>query len=649
MTNDSQPTPGQPARLQIRVGSWVRQDETLYQITDISDFESVIAVAIETGRKRQLKIEELESVPPPAGKVERKPVPLDAFTDEESEIAQQRLEMIRPLVDMRCPSRADFEKRAGDVGFHYTTLYRWYGRYAAWENVTALAPGRRGWTKGKYRIKKEAEDITQKVIGTYYLPPKRRSKDEPMERPSIEDTINEIKILCDEAKIPPPSNSTIRQRISRIPEWKVMQHRDERKRGKEKFWPVPGHFPDADFPLSVVQIDHKDVDLILVDDEDRKSIGRVWLTLAIDVYSRMVTGYHLSLDSPSTTSVAMCLSHSFLPKDSWLSDRDIEGEWPVWGFPGKILADNAREFHAKVLQKACQKYDVNLEFRPVRKPEYGGHIERLLGTLGKKIHDLPGATFSSIKERGEYDSEKNAALTLTELEKVLLELICNVYHRSEHSEIEMSPLKKWEMGIRGNPETKVQGIGLPDKPGNPKELEIDFLPMFERTIQRTGVSKDLVYYGPILNRWIGARDPKNPTKGRKFVFHRDPRNITTIWFWEPSVGQYFPIPATHRSLPPMSIWEYKEAKTLAKNAGRDPDSPAVILGAIKRIREIKNEAKAKTKTARRDFQRRKEHEKNQSPAAVNAPVDIAEAIPSDEFTEEPLEGFPVYRYSDEDI
>ena len=35
----------------------------------------------------------------------------------------------------------------------------------------------------------------------------------------------------------------------------------------------------------------------------------------------------------------------------------------------------------------------------------GGHIERLVGTLMRALHELPGATFSNPKQRGNYDSE----------------------------------------------------------------------------------------------------------------------------------------------------------------------------------------------------------------------------------------------------
>jgi putative transposase len=55
-------------------------------------------------------------------------------------------------------------------------------------------------------------------------------------------------------------------------------------------------------------------DVIVVDERDRLAIGRPWITLAIDVYSRCVLGFYASLDAPSVTSIGMCLTQGCIPK-----------------------------------------------------------------------------------------------------------------------------------------------------------------------------------------------------------------------------------------------------------------------------------------------------------------------------------------------
>jgi len=50
---------------------------------------------------------------------------------------------------------------------------------------------------------------------------------------------------------------------------------------------MPGKFPEVKLPLDIIQIDHTKVDVILVDEETREEIGRPFITVAIDIYSRM--------------------------------------------------------------------------------------------------------------------------------------------------------------------------------------------------------------------------------------------------------------------------------------------------------------------------------------------------------------------------
>jgi putative transposase len=77
-------------------------------------------------------------------------------------------------------------------------------------------------------------------------------------------------------------------------------------------------FEGATYPLSVVEIDHTKLDLMLVDDVDRVPIGRPWITLAFDVFSRMVTGFYISLDPVGAISTGLCIAHSMIRKEGWL-------------------------------------------------------------------------------------------------------------------------------------------------------------------------------------------------------------------------------------------------------------------------------------------------------------------------------------------
>lgn len=247
-----------------------------------------------------------------------------------------------------------------------------------------------------------------------------------------------------------------------------------------------------------------------------------------------------------------------------------------------------------------------MEFRPVKRPHYGGHIERLAGTFMEQIHDLPGTTFSSVAHKDGYESEKHAVMTRTELEGWLIEQVCNIYHRTKHSGIGMTPIKKMELGVFGS--EGEYGTGLPERPQDRHTVYLDFLPSFERTIQSFGVTMDgMQYYADAFQPWINSSVPGDPKQKRKFVFRRDPRDISAIWFYDPDLKHYFKVPFADQALPSVSIWEYRIARKKALDEGNGSVNEAEVFAAITRQRERVVESSAKTKKARREAQRGRDH------------------------------------------
>ncbi len=590
------------APIDFKVGNIVLHQNETYRISEILDFETIIGIKIDSGRSYPLRLKELKRIEQETDD-NYEYLDLDEITSENWQIAKSRYEKIKPLLEMESPGRKKVEARAKEVGVHPSTLYAWLKKYKSFRVTAALIPYKRGWREGNLRISPEAEKIITASINEYYLTP---------ERPTVSSTIEDIQIRCREKGIPSPSDATIRARIANISEKKRLKERGEIEKYKQKFTATPGSFPGANYPLSIVQIDHTPVDIELVDDEYRKAIGRPWITVAIDVYSRMITGYYLSFDAPSGTSVAMCLSHSILPKDEWLSLYNIKNPWPVWGKPQTIHVDNGPDFRADNLELSCTQHGIHIHFRKVKVPRYGGHIERLLGSIMKKTHNIPGSTFSSIQEKGEYKSETKAVFTKSEYEEWLLNLFTGYYHTRIHKGLGIPPNRKWEIGIFGN--TEEDGIGIRPYPADRLSLQLDFLPAFRRTVQTFGVTIDgLKYYAEPLRTWINYTDPKTKTK-KQLVFRRDPRDISSLWFFDPKLKQYFKIPFANLSLPPMSIWELREAKEKLKQEGIKHTNEHQILDTVILLRELVDKAKEKTKKARRQAQRRKEHEKNVSPA-----------------------------------
>ncbi|MBC7788775.1 MAG: phage integrase N-terminal SAM-like domain-containing protein [Anaerolineae bacterium] len=193
----------------------------------------------------------------------------------------------------------------------------------------------------------------------------------------------------------------------------------------------PGSF-SAPWPPEIVQIDHTQADVLIVDERDRKVIGRPWLSVAIDLASRTVPAFFIGMERPSAATVALLMSRVIQLKDEWLAHLGLSAEWPMSGIPKTLHMDNAAEFRSRALRLGCAQYGIELQYRPVGRPNYGGHIERMNRTLMQRLKGLPGATGNSPKGRKARKPENFACLTLLEFERWLALEVAQRYHHSEH-------------------------------------------------------------------------------------------------------------------------------------------------------------------------------------------------------------------------
>lgn len=511
-------------------------------------------------------------------------IDLDSVSEDQWTKAKKRKSIISTLLSLEKRNENDVKKVAKTEGVGQASIYRWLKQYEDSGNLlSSLIPKERSGGKGISRVDSQTDQIINEVIHSYFLTSQKQT---------ISKTHVEIVRICKNKKIDEPSLGTVRNRINALTERQRLEKRHGKQAASNRFDPKLSSIPGATHPLALVQIDHTKLDIIVIDQHNKKPIGRPWLTLAIDVYSRMVVGYYLSFDAPSILNTGICIANSMLSKDSLLSKFEIEAEWPCWGKIGTIHTDNGKDFRSGAIKRACEQYNINTEFRPLGKPHFGGHIERLLGTVLKELHSIPGTTFEKIGNRRNYDSSKMAILSLDELEKWILIFITKIYHIRVHKNLGTSPLLKYKEGLLGSDE--VEGIGVPERISDEKKLYIDFLPTFERTIQDYGIVLDHVYYySDVLRKYINAveRPYLNAVKQVKkaFVFRRDPRSIRKIYFYDPNIKQYFEIPYRDMNLPDITIWELKASIKRLKIKAEDIDE-AAIFRAYNDMRQIESEA-----------------------------------------------------------
>lgn len=576
-------------RIDIKPNSYVKYKNLEYKITQLLNFNEVIGIDVVTKKAKLLPIAELSSIEPSKDiNAESISKDISEINDSEYKEAKRRYEAILPLLEKNL-SRKDSVEYSKKIGIHFTTLYRWQERYKSTGTILGLISNKVGAKKGNTRLNSEIEILIKRIIDNYYL---------TIQKPSIQSVVDKVLAECKRMNIIAPHSNTIRNRIESITEYEKLKKQGNRGIARTKYEPAPNKF-EADYPLQLIEIDHTPCDIILVDDEHRLPIGRPWITVAIDIYSRMIVGYYLSMNAPSVTSVGMCVSNTILPKDTLLAKFDVNSNWNVWGFPETIHVDNGADFRAEAVKKAGLAHGINIEFRPVGRANFGGHIERVIGTLMHEIHNLPGTTFSNIKQRGEYDSDANASMTFFEFEKWLVTFITKIYHKRVHNSLSLTPEQQWEEGLFGDENS----IGFIQKPSSNSTIILDFLPIYERTIQKNGVNIDgLNYYEHVLRTKINQTENG---KKKQFIFKRDPRDIRYVWFYEESTKEYFKIPVANQNMPSMTAWEFDSIKTNLKNKGLKRVNQDAILEAREELHNQIQLSVKNSKKARRDSQRLK--------------------------------------------
>ncbi len=421
----------------------------------------------------------------------------------------------------------------------------------------------------------------------------------------------------------PPSRATVERHVAALDQRRVVRLREGPTAASEQFTIRSGRI-DVLRPLQIVQIDHTLADVFVVDEETRVPAGRPYLTLAIDVFSRMVVGFHLTMDYPSVLSVGLCLTQAVFEKGDWLESRNIRLSWPCSGLPELFYLDNAAEFHSRALALGCEEHGIKVDFRPPRTPHFGGHIERLIGTTMGALHLLPGTTRSTVADKRDYHPERRAAMTLRQLERWIALEIAGKYHNRIHSALGRPPMAVWN-------EHAADAVWK--RPGDRVRFLLDFLPRCERHLQKTGIEfMKFQYSSPELRSF-------NIRKKTKVGVRYDPRDISRIWV-EAAPGSHVEARWRDLGLPPMTLWERISARKRLRAQGRKESDLRAIGYSVLEQRAIEDAEVGLTAQAKRNRQRRK-HLMNQDREKAPAPMAQVgdDVIGSEPLTDGPLPYF----------
>lgn len=421
--------------------------------------------------------------------------------------ARRRNEIIKKYLD----KEITYKSALGLIPCSKTTFYRLLHKYDEDAGSIALLQTKRGRKNGESQLSEAVEKIIKNSI---------KSKLTRASGPSA--VWKAVKDKCAESNLPKPSLGAVAKRVNSLSPLELRKLQYGAADAYDKLGMKPGKLK-LSRPLQVTQIDHTLVDVILCDD-DRTPLGRPWLTVLIDIKTRVILSYYLSWHSPSSVSVAATIAFAVANKADYLAMIGCEHvSFPFSGKPEAINSDNAKEFRSLSMEKACDKNKIKLNWRPRGKKHYGGHVERLIGTLMGEVHFLPGTTFSNIKVRKGYDSEKKSCMTFFEFSRWFATQVA-IYHCTPHSAIKKTPGDAWvDYFGNHNPNTLTSN--------EKAELTIDFLPQDRRTIYPKGIRfKNNYYYCPDLA----------PHAGKDILIKYNPLSMRRIW--ARLNGEYISVP-----------------------------------------------------------------------------------------------------------
>ncbi|WP_192557994.1 DDE-type integrase/transposase/recombinase [Pseudomonas allokribbensis] len=501
----------------------------------------------------------------------------NAASDNEVKISEERF----ILVSKYLSREISLSEALATINLKKSRFFELIKLYDSEVGMVSLIRRNRGRKLGEKQLQEQVEEFIADAAS------KKRSG----KKLTFKKAWQEINNRCQEAGLHAPSIGAVTARFKSINAKQLHALRFGAEAADQLYGARPGH-RKTQFPLELVQIDHTLVDVILCDQETREPIGRPWLTVAIDVHTRIILGYYIGFNAPSAVNVACAITHAAFPKREYLKNIGAEAElYPFYGVPKILHMDNAKEFRSNKLERACAIHGIKVEFRPPGKKHYGGHIERLIGTLmTSHVHFLSGTTFSNVQQRKGYDSEKKSILSLREFIKWFTGQVA-IYHASYHRGLDSTPGDKWISCFTSADMTVNQPPLLRDS----FSFRLDFMPEDVRAISPKGIAfGGKHYWSPGLIDFIGVK---------KAIIKYDPLSLSKVWVR--LNGEYLAASFSDLTNSDMTLEEYSLSKK--RNLGVKWVSPEALLEVYKNNDFLVSESEKETKRMKKKRQAEKEY------------------------------------------
>jgi transposase InsO family protein len=351
---------------------------------------------------------------------------LSKADEKDLQTANYRYEIVRRLLDGG-KSSAPTPSR---------TTRRWVAMYKKAEGLSGsgylgLLPQthRRGNKTAK--LPEATQELMATVIQQDY---------EKHEQKSIYASWSALQSVCQKQGLTAPSYETFRQAVHARGGHSQKFKREGPRAAYQRepfYWELELKTPrHGDRPFEIAHVDHTELDIELVCSATGRNLGRPWLSLLTDAFSRRVLASSLCFDPPSYRSCMMifrdCVArHNRLPQI--------------------FVVDGGAEFNSVYFETVLARYECTKKTRPPAKARFGSVIERLFGVCNSQfIHNLRGNTqiMRHVRQVTMSVNPKYKAIwTLPDLYDHLTYYLYEIYDSLDHPALGQSPRDTFAAGI----------------------------------------------------------------------------------------------------------------------------------------------------------------------------------------------------------
>jgi transposase InsO family protein len=330
------------------------------------------------------------------------------------------------------------------------------------------------------------------------------------------------------------------------------------------------------------------------------------ITVAIDWYTRCITGLRVTPVSTKAVDVSGVMYRTFRPRpvspdwpshavwpehglprgvlvdrDAWTQERGAAGPALV---PETIVIDHGKVYVSAHVTSVCRRMGISIQPARLRTGRDKGPLERFFRTLREGLLEaLPGYKGPDVYSRG-LDPEGDAFLFLDELEAIIAEWIAVVYHHRPHRGLaeprlpglELSPAMMFEHGVARAGYVEVprdHALGL-------EFLDVKLVPIHHYGVELNGCR----YNGDGLDGFRETTSAYSGDAKGRWPIHFDPDDITRVYFHHPREQTWHALDWEHRPMldAPFSMEALQFARRAAAAKYRYPDDRLAVSDLLAR-------------------------------------------------------------------